>query len=490
MKKIHFVKGNRENGLTPIISDWMRSIMNDPDLIDGLLAKYGSPINIIHRDSFANNISDFGELFKNLGLTSQIFYARKANKCKAFVAQALRSGIGVDTASERELSQSIAMGATGKDLVLTAAIKTEPQIRLAIENGVPIILDNTDECQLVSHLASAMGREALVGFRVSGFTVEGKKRYSRFGFDVEQVASYIESTVGEGKPFENLRTVGLHFHLDGYSVLQRSVALLDCISIVKKLRAKGYPLRFIDIGGGILINYLAHKTEWQNFDARLRQSVKGESEPITFGNNGLGYELTDGNVSGKLATYPYYNETNGREFLKKILNYGDDSIQSIAEQLRNEGIEIRIEPGRSLLDQTGITIARVIHRKKDVNGQWLVGLEMNMSQMMSSSADFLLDPYLIFETPPGEDDEIEVYFTGAYCLERDVLLKRKITLPKLPEIDDKVVFVNTAGYMMHFFETQAHGFDLARNLILTDDYSPISVENFIDDNQIGGFAAN
>jgi len=35
----------------------------------------------------------------------------------------------------------------------------------------------------------------------------------------------------------------------------------------------------------------------------------------------------------------------------------------------------------------------------------------------------------------------------------------------LPQVGDLVIFVNTAGYMMHFFESSAHLFPLATNLI-------------------------
>jgi len=111
-----------------------------------------------------------------------------------------------------------------------------------------------------------------------------------------------------------------------------------------------------------------------------------------------------------------------------------------------------------------MTLAKVAHRKQDAKGQWLVGLEMNMSQMMSSSEDFLLDPYVVFAENAQSKKPVEVYFTGAYCLERDVLLKRKISLPQMPGIGDFEAFVNTAGYMMHFFETEAHLFELSRIL--------------------------
>ena len=152
--------------------------------------------------------------------------------------------------------------------------------------------------------------------------------------------------------------------------------------------------------------------------------------------------------------------------------------------LKALGLEIRIEPGRSLLNQTGMTLARVAHRKQDAKGLWLVGLEMNMSQMMSSSEDFLLDPYVMYADKSDSNAPVDVFFTGAYCLERDVLLKRKISLPQLPSIGDFVAFVNTAGYMMHFFETEAHLFDLSQNLSFSDK-DKLSLSDFMADDLIG-----
>jgi len=116
-----------------------------------------------------------------------------------------------------------------------------------------------------------------------------------------------------------------------------------------------------------------------------------------------------------------------------------------------------------------MTTAKVAHRKQDSKGQWLVGLEMNTSQMMSSSEDFLLDPYVMFSEEADTKQPVDVFFTGAYCLEKDVLLKRKISLPQLPGIGDFVAFVNTAGYMMHFFETEAHLFELSQNLSFSSE---------------------
>ncbi|WP_339841657.1 Y4yA family PLP-dependent enzyme [uncultured Maribacter sp.] len=483
--KSTYYKGNQEEGLTPITSKWMHELFEKQDVIRGLVERYGSPINIHHLPSFNDNCNNYKQLFDSYNLKYSIFYARKANKSKGLVKQAFASGIGVDTASFKELEQSLSLGGTSENLVLTSAIKTEEQIVLAINNGITIVIDNEDECILTQAVANKVGKKANVGFRLSGFEVDEEKLYSRFGFDVDEVVHFIGSYIGENKIFNKLNLIGLHFHLDGYSTYQRSVSLIASIQIGMRLKQRGFPISFIDIGGGILMNYLEDENEWQTFDEKLKTAVLEQNNDITFNNNGLGYTLEDGKLKGKLNTYPFFNKINKDTFLREILDFVDyDSGSSVASLLRKNEIELRIEPGRSLLDQVGVTIARVVHRKKDAKGQWLIGLEMNMSQMMSSSADYLLDPYMMYSSEINKPEPIDVYFTGAYCLERDVLLKRKIRLPKLPAIGEYVAFVNTAGYMMHFFETEAHLFELSTNLMFTGSNEKLSFFQFIDDTKI------
>ena len=483
---MNYCQGNADCGLSPLTSPWMHRLFENQETVQELIEKHGSPINIHHMPTFRHTIESFKNVFNAYGLKYQIFYARKANKCKSLVKQALASGIGVDTASYNELKQSLDLGGYGETLVLTAAIKTDEQIALAIRNEVPIILDNPDECVQTNTIATHMGEIAKVGIRISGFLVEGEKLYSRFGFDVVKVKNYITSHLGSGKAYDNLSLVGLHFHLDGYSTLQRAKALSDCIGIARCLKDKGYPIQFIDIGGGILMNYLESEKQWKEFDLNLRTDVKGNKANLTFNGQGLGYSMVDGKLQGQLNTYPYYNQLHGENFLREILDYNDpDTLKPNAKKLLEEQLEIRIEPGRSLLNQTGMTIAKVAHRKQDSKGQWLVGLEMNMSQMMSSSADFLLDPFVLYAHNTESEDSVDVFFTGAYCLEKDVLLKRKIKLPKLPERGDLIAFVNTAGYMMHFFETEAHLFALSKNLSFLDTTKQPTVLDFVLDEFIG-----
>ena len=94
---------------------------------------------------------------------------------------------------------------------------------------------------------------------------------------------------------------------------------------------------------------------------------------------------------------------------------------------------------------------------------------MNRTQLFSSSMDFLLDPIIIHQHIDHDAEPVTGYLVGAYCLEQELILKRKITFKQMPEIGDMICFVNTAGYMMHFYESEAHLFELARNLVAVEN---------------------
>lgn len=451
--------------LRPILASWIKALLEGPELIRKQMEEYGSPVNIHCVDPFLENYREFAEVFERHELQHLVFFARKANKARAFVNTARQAGFGVDTASFRELQQCLALGCDPEKLVFTAAIKDRRSVYLAVQAGVLIILDNRDEWALVKAVARDLGIRARVGVRISGFRVDGEKLYSRFGFDIDNAFGEICDMMVPEDSRKLLEFSGLHFHLDGYSSRQRGIALHAAMDLTLQLQPQGLWTRFIDIGGGFLINYLERESEFEHFKSELQAAVRKQRPSVTFNNDGLGYTVKNGELEGEMKVYPYFNRQARATFLENILEVKNESGLTVSSRAHGLNLEIRLEPGRSLLDQAGITVARVAHRKKDSRGDLLVGLEMNMSQMCSSSADFLLDPIVLYREKRKKEQPVGAYFTGAYCLERDILLKRKIRLERIPDIGDLVVFPNTAGYMMHFFESEAHLFELAENLI-------------------------
>jgi diaminopimelate decarboxylase len=147
--------------------------------------------------------------------------------------------------------------------------------------------------------------------------------------------------------------------------------------------------------------------------------------------------------------------------------------QTVAAAVRTRGLQLRLEPGRALVDGCGLTAARVEFRKQRRDGTWLIGLAMNRTQCRTSADDFLVDP-LLLRPPAGAGVDagvhapgpIQGYLVGAYCSERELLTWRRLRFPHGVEVGDIVVFPNTAGYFMHALESSSHQMPLARNLVI------------------------
>lgn len=454
--------------LTPLLHPWIKELIGHPELLLSAIEEHGSPVNVHSLIPFRENIQAYQAVFQKLGLKHKIFFARKANKCVAFPLEATKQGEGADTASFRELKQCLDAGIAPKDLILTAAIKNRQLLKLAVEHQVTVVLDNPDEWDLLQQIVREKQKEITVNVRLGSFRFEGKTLPTRFGFTSEEAFVFIQKIRNE-EPL--VQFTGLHFHLNGYSLEQRVHAIEQSLDLIDRLHGKGIITESLDIGGGFLMNYLSDKSEWENFHRELKRAVLEEREPITYQNDALGMIKLNNQLYGEPTVYPYYNELNKSGFLKAILtSFSSTQQQPLFELLKKRNIELRMEPGRSLLDQCGITVAKIAFRKKDSDGNWLFGLEMNRTQLRSSSADYLLDPIHIAETENAEENNaIEGFLVGAYCLEQELILKRKITFSKFPQVGDLIVFPNTAGYLMHFFESEAHLFELAKNLVVVGD---------------------
>src|SRR5699024_10453471 len=175
----------------------------DPTASLGVVREFGSPVNVLHAGSLPRNINELVNAGKQMGVDTQIFFARKANKALTFVDAVRDAGHGVDVASERELRQVLDRGVAGERIILSAAIKPDRLLKLAISNGVVISADSRDEFDRIVALAGE--QIALVAPRVA--PDPSLLPPTRFGERSAQWADHLSVSI----PGVNI--VGLHVHL-------------------------------------------------------------------------------------------------------------------------------------------------------------------------------------------------------------------------------------------------------------------------------------
>lgn len=476
------------------LAPWMQELLGDPDACDHLLTKHGSPVNVHDFTALAAHAAELTDAAAEQGVSLRIFAARKANKTLALVDAARAAGLGLDVGSEREMLQALERGTAPADVVLTAAVKPESLIRAAVSAGVLIVLDNLEEADSVAATARELGRTAPVAVRLA--PVPGANMApTRFG---EASTAWVRwaselSAAGVDAP---LTLTGVHFHLHGYAAATRAAALSEAVDLVDALRAHGHRIGFIDIGGGIPMSYLDSGADWEAFWAQLGRALRGERPPLTWRGDGLGLRPADAGAAaeppgpapssaltglerarraagpglrGMPTLYPYHQSPVRGAWLTELLNTPLAEGASAAEALVSRGLELRCEPGRSLLDGCGLTLARVVHRTRTSDGIDLVALAMNRTQCRSTSADFLVDPVLVRPATAGEPSApMRGYLVGAYCIEEELLTRRLLEFPCGVARGDVIAFPNTAGYLMHILESASHQIPLAANVSATD----------------------
>ena len=463
--------------LSARLEPWQLELCENPDTVAEWIERHGSPLNILDPASMARNAQELEEAADRFRVALKIFFARKANKALAFVDAARERGLGVDLASERELSQVLARGVAGEDLIMTAAVKPLSLLEMCLGSGVTVAIDNEDELECLGGLAERSGRRASIAVRLAPSPGPGHSP-TRFGLAAGEALAMVDRHMPEAAA-ARLRIDGLHFHLDGYDAGERVAALSEALALVDALRARGHEPRFIDMGGGIPMSYLDSAEQWEGFWHEHRRGLLGERPPLTFDGHGLGLLAHEGQVLGRANVYPHHQTPTRGRWLEEVLGAAIELPQekgTVADALRSRGLQLRCEPGRSLLDGCGVTAARVEFRKRRTDGNWLIGLAMNRTQCRSTSDDFLLDPLLI--KPQGQDlprptGPIDGYLVGAYCIERELLTWRGLRFPRGVQVGDIVIFPNTAGYLMHILESSSHQIPLANNIVLEPGQIPL-----------------
>ena len=145
----------------------MRELIESPQQVTGLTSRYGSPVNALNPAPLRHNAQELLDAGASHGVETQVFFARKANKALCFVDAAREAELGVDVASENELRQVLSREVAPERIILSAAIKTESLLRLAVSQGVTISCDSRAESARIAAIAQDLRTTARVAPRLA-----------------------------------------------------------------------------------------------------------------------------------------------------------------------------------------------------------------------------------------------------------------------------------------------------------------------------------
>jgi arginine decarboxylase len=246
------------------------------ELMDELLVRdVEAPLLIRFSDILDNRIEKISSCFRTAAeeyrYTAQnfIIYPIKVNQMRQVVEEIVSHGkkfnIGLEAGSKPELHAVLAINTGSESLIICNGYKDEDYLQLALlaqkmGKRIFIVVEKLNELKMIAELAKKMKIRPNIGIRIklasagSGKWEESGGDVSKFGLSSSELLDALE-LLKKNKLEDCLKLI--HFHIGSQVTNIRRIknALREASQFYVQLRQLGYAVEFVDIGGGLGVDY-------------------------------------------------------------------------------------------------------------------------------------------------------------------------------------------------------------------------------------------
>jgi diaminopimelate decarboxylase len=348
----------------------------------------GTPFYCYSTATLERHYRVFSDAFA--GEKALICYALKANSNQSVLRTLAKLGAGADVVSDGELKRALAAGIPPERIVFSGVGKTEAELRAALATDILCInVESEPELELLSRLASEQGKAARISVRVNPDVDSGShakistgKSENKFGIPLTQA----RAVYARAAKLPGIRVTGVDMHIGSQITdlgpLEAAFRLLA--DFVQTLRADGHTISHVDFGGGLGI--------------------------------------------------PYYMD---REAPPLPSAYG----AMVKRVTHNLGCTLLFEPGRMIVGNAGILVARVIYVKQGEAKRFVI-IDAAMNDLIRPTLYEAHHDILPVRAAPQGTPEIVADVVGPVCESGDYLaLGRSMPTVKAGDL----VAIMTAG---------------------------------------------
>lgn len=371
-----------------------------------LAEKYGTPLYVLDEATIRKICRDYKDAFKGYPKVNMM-YASKALCSSATSALIASEGFGFDVVSSGEIFTVYKSGANMSKVLFNGNNKSYDELSLAIELGVGrISVDNFFELSLLNEIAKSHKKIVNILLRITPGIECHTHEYiqtghldSKFGFDLTQIDDAVELIVND---YTNLKLHGLHAHI-GSQIFEKSIYGDEIEILVKEIARLdekfGLKLDEINIGGGLGVKY-----------------VEADYPPST-------YEIAE-------------------IVIKRLYE--------CIEKYKIDAPALFIEPGRSIISTSGVTLYTLGSSKQVPKGKTYFAVDGGMADNARPSM-YQAEYDAQIANKPDYELAQTVTVAGRFCESGDILIKNI----KLPEIEE--------GDILCVYNTGAYNYSMASN---------------------------
>ena len=260
-----------------IVNDLKKRGINSPILLRFPQLLFGQIRKL--QKSFKNSIKEYGYEGGHLCV-----FPMKVNQNRAVIEEYLREGkrynFGLEAGSKAELYAALGMEQSDESLLVLNGFKDRDFIKLAFAGAqagknVVIVIEKMSELDhtliMVDKLAAenAEGKLPMIGVRVklyskgSGKWEKSGGEAAKFGLTTTEILEVIRRLQEAGRT-DMLKL--LHFHIGSQltDIKRIKNAMKEAARTYAKIRQMNIPIQYLDVGGGMAVDYDGSKTAFES----------------------------------------------------------------------------------------------------------------------------------------------------------------------------------------------------------------------------------
>lgn len=224
-----------------------------------IAARIGTPFYLYSADRLRENFNAYAGAFS--GAEATICFAVKSCSNIAILKLLQAAGAGADTVSGGEIRRALLAGIAPEKIIFSGVGKTKGEIAFALESGIgQLNVESPEELEMINEIAAARNVRAKISVRVNPDVDAGThekistgRKSDKFGISWHEV----RETYRKAGTLPHLEVQGVACHIGSQitDLVPFQAAFRKVTGLARELLADGFPLRRIDLGGGLGIRY-------------------------------------------------------------------------------------------------------------------------------------------------------------------------------------------------------------------------------------------
>jgi len=224
------------------------------------------------RDSFLQASREFGYSAPHLAV-----YPMKVNQrrevVEAFLQEGRKYGYGLEVGSKAELYAALALDQPPESLLVCNGFKDEAYINLALLGAalgkkVVVVLEKLNELKMFLRLSAEAPRKPMLGARFrlysrgSGRWEKSGGETAKFGLTTTELLEVIRQ-LREHHRLNELKLLHCHIGSQVTDIKRLKNAIKEAARVYAKVRKMGVDIEYLDVGGGMAVDYDGSKTSYE-----------------------------------------------------------------------------------------------------------------------------------------------------------------------------------------------------------------------------------